>query len=381
MTQEQSSTLTFSIEDSVWLNKGQQIDEIIGMSLTPEIYVKQVGEHVTIKGGLRFVGEYKMDRMESDEEESASSSYSELSDFRQSGEITADADSGIGEIEHLFPIDITIPMARIQHVDDIYVQVASFDYDLPEKSCIQLTADVSISGMKTEDLNNQSEQEEPVAEKDEEPTETAFHFEAYQDEQEPVLEEPAQVREEIVEEVVEEMIEEMEEEEPVARDVTLPVEQDIVETYTDDVIQNNWEQVEVVREEPIEKEVRFKQRVDDENYEKEPSESRSSYSSLAAMSNNKKEMARASEEEDEAAAEPVAKQSKLAENASYLTNMLRNEEEQFSKWKMCIIQDSDTLQSIAERYELSTGQLTRYNNLDSEKVEEGQILYIPVSAK
>lgn len=38
--------------------------------------------------------------------------------------------------------------------------------------------------------------------------------------------------------------------------------------------------------------------------------------------------------------------------------MLRNEEEQFSKWKMCIIQDSDTLQSIAERYELSTSQLS-----------------------
>ncbi|MBM7838564.1 stage VI sporulation protein D [Alkalihalobacillus xiaoxiensis] len=365
MTQEQSSTLTFSIEDSVWLNKGQQIDEIIGMSLTPEIYVKQVGEHVTIKGGLRFVGEYKMDQGEVEEAETEASSFSELSDFRQSGEITADADTGVGEIEHLFPIDITIPMARIQHVDDIYVQVASFDYDLPEKSCIQLTADVSISGMKTEESTSQPE-EEIVDEQEEEPTETAFHFEAYQDEQEPVLEEPVQYREE----------------EPVAEDTTLPVEQDIVETYTHDVIQNNWKQVEVeaVTEKPKEQEVRFNQKKDSNDDLVESSESKSSYSSLAAMSNNHKEMVRELEEEEEEI-EPVAKQSKLAENASYLTNMLRNEEEQFSKWKMCIIQDSDTLQSIAERYELSTSQLTRYNNLDSEKVEEGQILYIPVSAK
>lgn len=49
MSQEQSSALTFSIEDSVWLNKGQQIDEIIGMSLTPEISVKQMDDHVPFK--------------------------------------------------------------------------------------------------------------------------------------------------------------------------------------------------------------------------------------------------------------------------------------------------------------------------------------------
>ena len=59
-------------------------------------------------------------------------------------------DEGKGEIKHFFPIDVTIPTSRIHNLADVYVKVESFDYDLPEKSCIQLTADVTISGMSTQ---------------------------------------------------------------------------------------------------------------------------------------------------------------------------------------------------------------------------------------
>lgn len=381
MTQEQSSTLTFSIEDSVWLNKGQQIDEILGMSLTPEIYVNQDGEHVTIKGGLRFIGEYKVEHSEEVEQPEREvnveeESFTELSDFRQSGEVHV-TNEGTGEIEHLFPIDITIPMARIQHVDDIYVEIASFDYDLPEKGCIQLTADVCISGMKSEedsqkkierDEYEQEDEQELVYEQEEEQVmETAFSFEAYkQDDSD-------------ANEVLE----------PVNRSSD-SAEQDIVETYRSEPAS----EVELTEEDIVEIEA---QRTHDEPGEekKEEQSTFEAFSSIVQQNEDKESAERYEEEVEEETLEHYEEVEAQVENknetekptntkardenASYLTSMLRNEEEQFSKWKMCIIQEADTLESIAERYELSTSQLTRYNNLVSDKVEEGQILYIPVS--
>ncbi|WP_263707576.1 stage VI sporulation protein D [Shouchella tritolerans] len=374
MAQEQSSTLTFSIEDSVWLNQGQQIDEILGMTLTPEIFVDQDGEHVTIKGGLRFVGEYKIDRgVEEEKRIDDGESFADLSDFRQSGQLV-EHEGEIGEIEHLFPIDITIPMARIQHIDDIFVEIASFDYDLPEKGCIQLTADVSISGMKSEkqelevDTDDRELEQEEEAEEAEE---TAFSFTAYKesegeeptdesDEQQtaPANEENPQVNREQVldisaafEKALENKHETSLPSEPVLPRSTeneLDVEQEIEES---------GETTEEVATEDVEEEDRYEE------------------------SQQQEEALAADEQELEEALEEPDQKGEREENATYLTSMLRNEVEQFTKWKMCIIQENETLDTIAERYELSASQLTRYNNLADEQVSEGQILYIPVKAK
>ncbi|GAF22759.1 stage VI sporulation protein D [Bacillus sp. JCM 19047] len=368
MSQEQSSALTFSIEDSVWLNKGQQIDEIIGMSLTPEISVKQMDDHVTIQGGLRFIGEYKMvEEIQEEVEEDEDASFTALSDFRQSGDIQTETEAGAGQIEHVFPIDITIPMTRIQHVDDIYVEVSSFDYDLPEKSCIQLTADVSISGVKSDEQQREIElvdseykyevvENETESEEYESTEETAFQFEAYQSD------EAVEESQSYVEQRTEEKLEQEPRQEP-EQELAYnhrSMEQDIVETFT----QSNWEEEEVDEDDIA--------TVSDLNDEASPA-----YRYLTETS----EMNELEDPVDvvEEVTEDVGKNER--DSASYLTSMLRNEDEQFSRWKMCIIQEEETLQVIADRYELSTSQLTRYNNLDSEKVEEGQIIYIPSKGK
>ncbi len=62
MAQEHPSKLSFSIEESVWLNKGEEIEEIVGMSLEPEITIEEQSQHVVIKGGLRLIGEYRSSR-------------------------------------------------------------------------------------------------------------------------------------------------------------------------------------------------------------------------------------------------------------------------------------------------------------------------------
>jgi stage VI sporulation protein D len=66
-------------------------------------------------------------------------------------------------------------------------------------------------------------------------------------------------------------------------------------------------------------------------------------------------------------------------DAHYLTSLFaRDEDEDFSRLKMCIVQQGDTIDLISERYEISVQQLLRVNEFHADQdVYEGQILYIP----
>jgi len=55
----------------------------------------------------------------------------------------------------------------------------------------------------------------------------------------------------------------------------------------------------------------------------------------------------------------------------------REEERDFRKVRMCIVQREETLDAIAGRYRLNPRELQLYNRLDDEAVREGQVLYIP----
>lgn len=61
-----------------------------------------------------------------------------------------------------------------------------------------------------------------------------------------------------------------------------------------------------------------------------------------------------------------------------LASFVRNKEERYSTMKLCIIQRDETLESIAARYSLPVSKILEVNNLSSDQVSEGQILYIPV---
>ncbi|MCY8856255.1 LysM peptidoglycan-binding domain-containing protein, partial [Bacillus atrophaeus] len=73
--------------------------------------------------------------------------------------------------------------------------------------------------------------------------------------------------------------------------------------------------------------------------------------------------------------EPQARENN---NSLYLTKLFTREEEEFSRMKICIVQQQDTIDRVCERYDISSQQLIRMNalSLDAE-LEEGQILYIP----
>lgn len=91
--------------------------------------------------------------------------------------------------------------------------------------------------------------------------------------------------------------------------------------------------------------------------------------------------AREVEEErgEETAAGAVPEDTSQAEDVEWKNLFLGTIVDQtpFRKVKLCIVQREDTLDAIADRYQLSTRELQLYNRLTEQVVEEGQILYIP----
>lgn len=68
-----------------------------------------------------------------------------------------------------------------------------------------------------------------------------------------------------------------------------------------------------------------------------------------------------------------------AEEVRWKSLFIRNAEEQtpFRKVRLVIVQREETLDAIAERYQLSSRELQLYNRLSEQHLSEGQVLYIP----
>ncbi|WP_407406457.1 LysM peptidoglycan-binding domain-containing protein [Peribacillus sp.] len=161
MSQENESYLRFSLEESVWFHKGQEVAELYSISLDPNVTIQESDQYVFIRGSLDLSGEYK-DSQNGDYEEFPQSF---LPKAVQKVERHPD---GLNEFTHRFPVDITIPNNRISSLEEIDITIQSFDYALPEHNCLKLQADLLITG-----IYNDSYVEERM-EVDQETEETEF---------------------------------------------------------------------------------------------------------------------------------------------------------------------------------------------------------------
>ncbi|MEI5905660.1 LysM peptidoglycan-binding domain-containing protein [Bacillus spongiae] len=86
-------------------------------------------------------------------------------------------------------------------------------------------------------------------------------------------------------------------------------------------------------------------------------------------------------EEESSVVEQVEKKKKKKdgyESISLTDFFARKDEGPSAKLKVCIVQEGDTLDCLAEKYEISVQQLLRVNSLEiTQDVYEGQVLYIP----
>ncbi|QQK77124.1 stage VI sporulation protein D [Salicibibacter cibarius] len=366
MTQEQPSALSFNLEEAIWLDQGERIQSILGLELEPDITMQEDNHEVLIKGGLHLVGQYQP--YENNEDDT-------YDDQRQGGvPQTADrlstTDTGAREIKHFFPVDVTIPLHRIQSLDDLYVQIDSFDYDLPEPSCIQLTADVTITGMKEgEDTKREAS-----------PTPEGFPTFTHEVKAPPTNDENVHPSSDdtdaLREEITKEELEEDQESTPVLNFETQETEPDReIETPVQEEQSDAEVQKEPVPEEVQQTEESVLSRDDADHSNAEPEQEESEYEVVQA-NDEEEEVEDVSSTDDE-----ETPKTNKRDNALYLTEMLGSDDrESFTKMRMCIIQENESLDTIADRYGYTVQQLLRWNKMDINHVDQGEIIYIPVQS-
>ncbi|CAM3935675.1 LysM peptidoglycan-binding domain-containing protein [Lederbergia lenta] len=143
MPERKESSITFTVEESIWFERGQEVDELISISLSPHIELLNEEDYVVLKGTLELSGEYKH---VNEENEVAFPIMGRQ--YIQSVEIRNETES---EFFHQLPLDITIPKRKVKKLEDIAVDIESFDYHLSENCRLQLLADIEIRGVYEEE--------------------------------------------------------------------------------------------------------------------------------------------------------------------------------------------------------------------------------------
>ncbi|WP_434167502.1 LysM peptidoglycan-binding domain-containing protein [Peribacillus frigoritolerans] len=469
MSQENESYLRFSLEESVWFQKGQEVAELYSISLDPNVTIQESDQYVFIRGSLDLSGEYK--DSQNGEEEEFSQTFLPKAVQKVERHL-----NGLNEFTHRFPVDITIPNNRIASLDEVDVSIQSFDYALPEHNCLKLQADLLITGIYNDsyveerfdteqEVGETEEQEETDGEnesyipyaaavppipdfqpvfRDEEEEELYAPFsaeskrvsEANEEEEEepiylsdqhsaPVFEIPVSPypeeeewetevhRQEEAEAVEEEVIGDpsdptdkvpsMEEgkleEEPSRQDpvekievprVTLKeeveeVEEEVVEEPSQAAIHqnspvSNLETEEVIRQEedgvaagPILNEhVKVEQEEESHSSLSDLFKKRERPAPPAKEVKNFKGRKQAAERDDKETADHGEKQ------PSIMDLFGRKQEEELVRMKVCIVQQGETLDDLAQRYDVTVQSILFSNELESnQNVHEGQVIYIP----
>ncbi|MED1408946.1 MULTISPECIES: stage VI sporulation protein D [Bacillus] len=320
-------SLRFSLKESVWFQKGQEVEELLSISLDPDVEIEELDHEVIVRGQLDLTGEYVA------RQDDSAYSLRELSPAKAIDYVETRED-GVNELVHSFPLEISIPRNRVKVIEELYVSIEEFDYELKEHGCLQLLADISISGLCDEE-REEYEEEEPVY----------AEMEEVEAEETSVIEDenrPAQLEE-----------------------VSAYKESDGWEDYAFEPFQLEERKEQEIEEEEVE---------EFENVEREEEQEKAPQFELFGRKDFKKEKAKKQEAQEEEA------YSQRDENALYLTKIFTKEpEEEFTKLRMYFVQEGDTIESVAERYETSVQNLYRINQTEDIYLTTGQIIYIPVS--
>lgn len=333
-----------------------------------------------------------------------SSSYAS---YRQADEVKVRED-GTAELLHQFPVDITIPKNKISHLNDVFVFIDAFDYQLTESRLLTIQADLAIEGLLDEGTPEPLVEEpyEFVHRAEEEYGDVTYEYQAQSEyeeheenaEQQAALQHEARTEQEedeidietvMVEETEEE--EENEEEEAVALGYRSFPEAQVQEPpfFDPPKLLEEEERDETFFEVEVRKDPEAESKEEEEapaypafespayQMEQTQEERDDSYQFERLYEREAPKVYESAQEAEEF--EHDQREASGSENSLYLTKLFaKQEEEDFSRMKICIVQQEDTIDRICERYQLNVQQLLRTNSLSVDaELEEGQILYIP----
>jgi len=126
----ESSGLRFDVYERVHLpQEAAAIREIEEIELTPCVQAERRGEQVVLRGSLLLGGVYLPD--------------DESRDSRQ--------------LEHWIPVEITLPLERVDRIEELAVEVDNFDYDLLDGRTLNITGVLTLRGIRAESAGSRQQ--------------------------------------------------------------------------------------------------------------------------------------------------------------------------------------------------------------------------------
>ncbi|MFD1018930.1 LysM peptidoglycan-binding domain-containing protein [Thalassobacillus hwangdonensis] len=319
MTNDNKNVFSFYLDEALWFERGQEVKELMGISLEPEIAIQPFEETVLVKGMIELSGEYFA--LDPDE----ASAYDTVTPFpsRKTIDQVERSAEGASQFSHKFPVEVSIPRNRVNDLDEVSVSIDAFDYELPSAGQLKLHATVAIHGIQGLEDEVQAavvETSEPVRNEQWDAPQT---FEVNYS---PETFESSSVSSSIAGEAKEESS------------------------------SDRWKYTKVQS---------FQEFFHHEQAEESSSEmSTSDYV----------------QEETVEEMESSPSSERTAGNR-LLFNIFSEREtaESYTKMKLCIVQEEDTLDGLAEKYQVTRHTLSKVNNVEEEDLTPGKIIYIPQS--
>lgn len=350
---QNKDVITFEVNETLYFENGQEIAEMLSISLDPEIAIQTYDNYIQVRGLILLQGEY-IKASEKSDQHTNSFLNDDLTGYIEK---VIDTDDNEASFSHRFPVEITVPPYRVENLEDVTVTIDSFDYELPDQGKLKIKSTVHINGIKADASIVQ--QEEKVFDENEQKKQTKKLQEIKDLELEQKMEEN---KTEIDSVAVAETNEMKEKGKNDVKDKTI-IETNVKETVKEDV--NEKVDDEIIEEavEEVTEEVEEVSRMEHHHLEESNDENETNEIDIQL---NESE----AEEDDE------------VKDVQFLTDLFGGEEEeQYSKMRIYITQEEDTIETIAKRYEISALQLIKDNNLAGDSIEEGQLLHLPIPSK
>lgn len=331
----EQDVFSFDLNESLYFEKGQEVSQMLSISLEPEISIQSFNEYVSIRGVIELHGEYEKNQVDSENDE-------QLLDFedhhsRRYFEEIRSEENGLATFSHRFPVEISVPAYRVDDMDDIKVNIASFDYEILDDNQFRLISTIEIHGINNEmalpnDLNERIENES--MEQNEEVLEKHFEFE-------------------LKDELLHEEKNKGDDREQGSEEIE--IEQKVNENDEEDIDKDRWK----YKQKQSQSFEEFFKKDDDNDGEKEEV---------------------ITEETDETTDLEVVDETP-ERKPSYLAALFSEDQSDdivtYEQMRICIVQEQDTLESISEKYEVPKLQLLKLNRLADDDLTKGQLLTIP----
>lgn len=390
----------FDLNETLYFEKEQEVAEMLEISLDPEISIQTFNEYISIRGVVELRGEYEKKPSEPGEIEALlklddihAKRYMEQVDEKEDGYMT---------FSHRFPVEISVPAYRVANLDEVTVSIAAFDYELPDGGKLQFQSTVEIEGindqpLETVELENGTEIEREQASDDSEEVEYAFEFDLKKRDSEVIeLDYSLQADDASTDPRLREDSVDMEEDANQLKGQTEEVSHDSVDRLDENLTTDEQQHTKTLAEESSSQEL--------DDAEKDRWKWKEKSQSLSEFFNKESEGEEAALEDSENVSEEYVEETShtaVAElddistgtweddeesgaadsSIRYLDGLFERNEEAYTRVRLCIVQEKDTLETIAERYQTSAMHLVNRNRLNEDHVEPGQLLFVPIRNK